>query len=68
MQKSLITSLPTGRQGLGTDYTDEKCIENNKENLFNQFFKICVIKREYSSFSKLSLRKEVMEGKEGEGL
>jgi hypothetical protein len=27
VQKSLITSLPTGRQGLGTDDTDTKCIE-----------------------------------------
>jgi len=27
VQKSLITPLPTGRQGLGTDYTDSKWIE-----------------------------------------
>jgi hypothetical protein len=27
VQKSLITPLPAGRQGLGTDYTDTKCIE-----------------------------------------
>jgi hypothetical protein len=36
VQKSLITYLPAGRQGLWNDYTDTKCIEN-KENLLNHF-------------------------------
>jgi hypothetical protein len=54
--KSLMTHLPAGRQGLRIDYTDIKGIEH-KENLFNHFFEICVIKRAGGSLKFLMTKK-----------
>jgi hypothetical protein len=42
--KSLITPLPAGRQGLGTDYSDAKFIKKSGKSV-RSFFEICVIKR-----------------------
>ena len=53
VQKSLITPLPAGRQGLKTDYTDARCIGKPGKSV-QSFFKICVIRRARQSFSELS--------------
>ena len=53
IQKSLITPLPAGRQGLKNDYTDARCIGKPGKSV-QSFFKICVIRRARQSFSELS--------------
>ena len=53
VQKSLITPLPAGRQGLKNDYTDARCIGKPGKSV-QSFFKICVIRRARQSFSELS--------------